>query len=164
MSKLSFDGSTKTITVLPGVATLSIRDDLWTEWITWQELNTHWPLAMRYSGLDPIPGGESGGIFFLMNGWKLVIDFTQTAVFGVLYSDNYNTAYWNSNGLAQYPAMVSALVNNVVISTPVIQQADPTQVANAIMDSPIGTTRPVGSLGEFLVKKVLTIAKFIGLK
>lgn len=164
MSKLNFDGAAKTITVLPGVTTLFIRDDVWTEWVNWQSLNPNWPLAMRYSGLDPIPGGESGGIFFVINGWKLIIDFTQTAVFGVLYSDDYNTAYWTSGGNPLYPAMVSALVNSVVISTPVVEQANPALIADEILNSQIGTSRPTGSLGEFLVKKVLTIAKFIGLK
>lgn len=164
MSKLTFDGSNKTITVLSGVTTLDIRTDVWTEWVDWQTANPNWALAMRYSGIDPIPNGESGAIFFLINGWKLVLDFTQTAVFGVLYSDNYTTPYWNSSNQALYPAVVSALVNSVVISTPVVEQADPALIAGAILDSQIGTSRPVGSLGEFLIKKVLTIAKFIGLK
>lgn len=164
MAKLSFDGSAKTITVLSGVQVLDIRNDVWTEWVAWQESNSNWPLALRYSGLDPIPGGESGGIFFTINGWKLIIDFTQTAVFGVLYSDDYNTAYWNSSGQPLFPASVSALVNTVTISTPVIEQADPTVIANEILNTSIGTPRPPGSLGEFFSKKVLTIAKFIGLK
>lgn len=164
MSKTVYDGSARTITVLPGVTVLDIRKDVWTEWVIWQELNPNWPLAMRYSGLDPIPGGESGGIFFVINGWKLIIDFTQTLVTGVLYSDNYTTAYWNSSNQPLYPATVSALVNSVVISTPVVEQANPADIANQILDSSIGTSRPSGSLGEFLSKKVLTIAKFIGLK
>lgn len=163
MSKLSFNGSTRTITVLPGVTFLDIRADLWTEWVIWQETNTNWPLAMRYSGLDPIPGGESGGIFFLINNWKLVVDFTQTLISGVLYSDDYNTAYWNSSNQALFAVTVSSLVNSVIISTPVVEQADPAQIADEILAHPISGTVP-GSIGEFIVKKLLSVAKFIGLK
>ena len=167
MAKLSFDGSARTITILPGVTVLDIRVDVYTEWVNWVQLsadNQKWLLAMRYSGIDPIPGGESGGIFFLRNGWKLIVDFTQTSVSGVLFSDDYTTAYWTSGGSPLYPAYVSALVNTVVTSTPVISQADPAAIANEILNSSIGTSRPVGSLGEFLVKKVLTVLKYIGLK
>lgn len=167
MAKVTIDGLAKTITVDVGVTSIDIRVDVYTEWVNWMQLsadNQKWLLAMRYSGIDPIPGGESGGIFFLRNGWKLIIDFTQTSVSGVLFSDDYATAYWNSSGSPLYPAYVSALVNTVVTSTPVITQADPAEIADEILNSQISTSRPTGSLGEFLAKKVLTVAKFIGLR
>lgn len=164
MSKLSFDGATKTITVLAGVTTLNIRADLYTEWVDWAALNPNWPLAMRYSGLDPIPGGESGGIFFLKNGWKLVIDFTQTMVLGVLYSDDYATAYWNSLGSPLYPATVSALVNTVNTGVPITTAADPNEVASAVWNKPLSELTTAGTIGEYLSKKLLTVAKFLGLR
>ena len=166
-AKVDFDGFNKHILIHPEVTSLDIRTELYSAWVDWHENSSdsqRWPFAIRYSGIDPIPGGESGGIFFLYNGWKLLIDFNKVAVTGVLYSDNYSTAYWASNSLPLYPAVVSALVNTS-IQTQVIQIATPAaDIANAILDSQIGTTRPTGSLGEFLVKKLLTVAKFIGLK
>ena len=66
---------------------------------------------MRYSGLDPIPGGRTGGVFFLTNGWKLYYDPRVVAVSGVMYSDDYDTAYFDYNDKPMYPTQVSALVN-----------------------------------------------------
>jgi hypothetical protein len=48
-----------------------------------------------------------------MNGWKLVVDFTQTQVSGVLFSDDYPTAFYTPSMVPQYPASVSALVSGI---------------------------------------------------
>jgi hypothetical protein len=69
---------------------------------------------MRFSGADPIPGGETGVTFFMINGWKLVYDPNTVAVSGVLYSEDFATAYWSFSGDPIYPATVSALVNSAV--------------------------------------------------
>ena len=163
---LVFNGLERTITVSPGTSTLDIRADLYTDYINWLEDNNNWPLAIRYSGLDPIPGGESGGIFFLQNGWKLIIDFTVTQVIGVLYSDNFNTPFWNSLGQPLYPAVVSSLVNssvsyqNVVTGTALNAE----EIRQAVWNAPVTGMSTTGSIGEFISKKLLTLAKFIGLK
>jgi hypothetical protein len=166
MSKLAFDGSLRTITVLPGVTSLDIRADMWEEWINWQELNPNWPLALRYSGLDPIPGGESGGIFFIINNWKLIIDFTQTSVNGVLYSDDYSTAYWVDSSTPIYPATVSALVNNSVSFQNVVTGTalNAQEVRDAVWNAQLSSHTATGTFGEFIGKKLLTLAKFLGLK
>lgn len=114
--KVSFNGSTKRITVNAGVTALDIRTDVYSAWVRWvaREANTRFLQAMRFSGGDPIPGGETGVTFFLMNGWKLELDPNVVAVSGVLYSEDYGTAYWSAQGLPIYPATVSALVNSAV--------------------------------------------------
>lgn len=166
-AKVDFDGFNKHIIVHPEVTTLDIRTEVWKAWLDWHEDsqdNQRWPFAMRYSGFDPIPGGESGGLFFLINGWKLIIDFNKVAVTGVLFSDNYSTAYWSSSGLPLFPATVSSVVNSIVNTTVVQVPADPADIAAEILATPVTGTMASGSLGEFIVKKLLTVAKFLGLK
>ena len=113
--KVSFNGYTKQITVHSGVTTLSIRDDVYSAWVRWTQREP-WALrAMRFSGGDPIPGGETGVTFFLYNGWKLCYDPNSVAVAGVLFSEDYDTAYWSLDATDPiYPATVSALVNSAV--------------------------------------------------
>lgn len=166
-AKVEFDGSNKLIIVHPEVTQLDIRADVYTEWVNWlrtSDDNLKWSFAIRYSGLDPIPGGESGGIFFLYNGWKLIIDFNKVAVTGVLFSDDYPSAYWSKEGQPLYPAQVSSVVSSVIQQQLVTVQANPADIANEILATPVTGTMQSGSLGEFIVKRLLTVAKFLGLK
>lgn len=114
--KVDFNGVTRRITVLPGVTTLNIRDDVYSAWVRWLERddNARFFPAMRFSGGDPIPGGETGVTFFLSNGWKLQYDANVVAISGVLYSDDYATAYWSAADQPIFPATVSSLVNSAV--------------------------------------------------
>lgn len=114
--QVAFDGPAKRIVVNENVTTLSIRDDVYSAWVRWVERddNAKYLPAMRYSGGDPIPGGETGVTFFLSNGWKLVYDANVVAINGVLYSDNYATPYWSVADRPIYPATVSSLVNSAV--------------------------------------------------
>lgn len=213
-SKVDFDGLNKLIIVHPDVTTLNIRTDVYSAWVDWLGFtgvyNTKWLQALKYSGMDAIPGGESGGIFFTINGWKLIIDFNKVAVSGVLFSEDFNTAYWSPEGLPLFPAVVSSLVNsavttqNVVTGT-VVTPAEiweyvdrqltvatgmtPSQEAkiDAIPTNPLLSTdvrldnidiktsdiwnAPVnpnllvaGSMGEWVMKKLLSVPKFLGLK
>lgn len=168
-SKVDFDGYNKLIIVHPEVTSLDIRTEVWTPWVDWLEQsidNRKWMLAMDYSGMDPIPSGETGGIFFTVNGWKLVIDFNKVAVTGVLYSRDYPTAYWSATGLPLYPAVVSSLVNNAVsyqnVVTGTALSAD--EVRTAVWSAPVANYQTAGTFGEFISKKLLTLAKFLGLK
>lgn len=134
--KVDFNGVTKRITVLPGVTSLSIRDDVYSAWVRWLELddNTRFRAAMRFSGGDPIPGGETGVTFFLTNGWKLEYDANVVAINGVLYSDNYPTPYWSAADQPIYPATVSSLVNSAVSYQNVVTGTalTPEQTAQAV--------------------------------
>ena len=134
--KVVFDGINKLITVDAGVTALNIRTDVYSSWVEWIETedNARFLPAMRYTGLDVIPGGFTGDTYFLINGWKLLIDFSKVAVSGVLFSDNFNTAYYTYNGIAQFPAVVSALINTVSVPQNVVTgdlSSIPTAAANA---------------------------------
>jgi len=69
---------------------------------------------MRSVGADPIPGGETGVTLFLVNDWKLEFDPNAVAVSGVMFSEDYPTAYWSATDQPIFPATVSALVNSAV--------------------------------------------------
>jgi hypothetical protein len=149
--KVSFDGMSKTITVHSDVASLSIRDDVYNAWVRWTEREPWAFPAMRFSGADPIPGGESGVTFFTINGWKLIYDANKVAINGVLFSEDYPTAYWTVDNQPIYPAVVSSLVNSAVsyqnvvtgdlstvpttneIVSAVLAQLNPSVIADAIL-------------------------------
>jgi hypothetical protein len=166
--KVTFDGINKLITVNDGVINLDIRRDVYSAWVRWIELgtNTSFLPAIRYAGLDPIPGGFTGDTYFLINGWKLIIDLTTVSVTGVLFSDDYNTAYYSASLKPQYPAVVASLVSTVTntVYQNIVTGTVPTpaEISTAVWDSP--ATNVPGSFGELISKKMLTIAKFLGLK
>jgi hypothetical protein len=119
MAKVTFDGVTKVISVLSTVTSLDIRVDVYSAWVDWIATadNLKYLPAIRVTGLDQIgPGVYTGDVYFLINGWKLSLDFTKVRVTGVLYSDDYETAYYTPGMVAQFPATVSALVNTVSTS------------------------------------------------
>jgi len=109
--KVSFNGVTKRIQVNSDVTALDIQTDVYSAWIRWVERvqNTQYLPAMRFTGLDPVPGGLTGATYFLINGWKLVYDANKVALTGILYSDDYDTAFWSKDDDPIFPAVVSAL-------------------------------------------------------
>lgn len=186
--KVSFNGTTKQITVNSGVASIDIASDVYSAWVRWTSRERGYLPAMRYSGFDPIPGGRTGATFFLQNGWKLVYNPNAVAVNGVLYSSDYGTAYWSSEGLPIYPATVSALVNsavsvqNVVTGTASTPAEIATQVRTELASELSKLDAPVSQVptnvwlhsmlgmddkttaGGYIAKVLLSIPKFIGLK
>lgn len=112
--KVAFNGFDKTITVNDTVTNLDIASDVYSAWVRWSGRETRFLLGMRYSGFDAIPGGRTGATFFLINGWKLFVDLRKVKVTGVLYSEDYDTAYWDKELLqALYPVQVSSVVVSV---------------------------------------------------
>lgn len=121
-----FDGTGRLVFVSPALARLNVAE-MYRRWIDWLgqvdtsgDNNIKWPAAMRYTGNDPIPGGFTGATFFMFNGWRVVYDPNATAVDGVLFSENYDTAYWTVDLRPVYPVAVSAVVNQVVSTQNVV--------------------------------------------
>ena len=74
MSKVTFVGEEKLIIVDYGVTTLSVQNDLYSEWKRWfkQNRNSKFLPAMRSVGGDPISDVKDlGATFFLINGWRI---------------------------------------------------------------------------------------------
>ena len=119
--KCVFDGPNKLIIVSDGVTELDIKQDVYSDWKEWVQYgdNSKFLAAIRSTGGDPIAGTTTftGDVYFLINGWKLVVNLTKVAVTGVLYSDDFNTAYYTPELVAQFPVRVSAIVNVVATET-----------------------------------------------
>ena len=115
--KVTFDGANRIIRVNDGVTELDIKIDIYSDWKEWVYSfsdNAFWLPAVRAIGGDPtVTGQTAGDIYFLQNGWKLYIDLTKVKVTGVLFSDDYESAYYDYSGNIQYPAQVSSLVSGI---------------------------------------------------
>lgn len=167
-NKVDFDGASKVIYVHPEVTTLDIRSEVYSAWIDWVVLrdNSKFLPAMRYTGFDPIGGGQyTGDSYFLTNGWKLSIDLASVRVTGVLFSDDYATAYYTPSLAAQYPATVSSLVNT--ISVPANVSAAELWAYNnraLSVNPPTAVEVADATWAHSFANKLLTVAKFLGLK
>ena len=126
--KVTFDGPNRIIRVNEGVTELDIKTDIysdWKEWISSYSDNAVWPPAVRTVGGDPTVAGEfAGDIYFLINSWKLYIDLTKVKVTGVLFSDDFESAYYDFNGTIQFPVQVSSIVSGAaqVANSDLIQE------------------------------------------
>lgn len=122
--KVNFDGVNKIISVYPHVTSLDIREDVWSASVRWLGMknrgNDRFLESMERTGLDAIPGGQTGDFYFLTNGWKLEINFAKVKVTGVLFSRDYETAYYTYEGIPQYAVQVSSVVNVVNSPTNVV--------------------------------------------
>jgi hypothetical protein len=118
---VSFDGRNSAIVVKEGVTSFDLKT-LYSAWKRWvqREQNAMYLPAIRASGGDPIPGGSTGVTYLLMNGWRLFYDPTKTTVTGVLYSEDFDTAYYTYTGSPVYPVSVSAVVNQVTTTQNII--------------------------------------------
>lgn len=146
-----FNGHGRVIYVDPSVTQIDVAD-IYSQWKAWVKVegddgNLKWLPAMRYSGKDPIPGGFTGSTFFTTNGWRIVYNTSTTSILGVLFSEDFNTAFWNYGLQPIYPVIVSAVVNQV------------TSVQNVV-------TGDIGEVPDAVWEhlKALTVGKFLGLK
>lgn len=110
---VSFDGPTRRIFVHPGVASLDVRTDLYSAWKRWARVDTNakFPAAFRTTGGDPVGGGIfAGDLYFLMNGWQIVVDHP-IGLTGTLYHDDGISPYVIEAG-----GGVTATVSNLAFS------------------------------------------------
>jgi len=169
-SRVEFNGESKTITVHPGVTSLDIRADVYSAWVDWLVLrdNTKYQPAIRYAGYDPIGGGQfTGDTYFLTSGWKLLVNVSQVRITGVLFSDDYDTAYYTPALEAQYPATVSSLVNTVtIVGTEAVTALDLWNYNNRSLSVAPPTAEQIADAAwaHSFANKLLTVAKFLGLK
>ena len=168
--KCIFDGQNKIITVSEGVTTLDIKTDVYSDWKEWVlAVGSKWEPAIRTIGGDPTVSGQfAGDIYFLINGWKLYVDLTEVAVTGVLFSDDYDSAYYDLVGRIQFPAQVSSIVNTVEVggggsgltaqqvweyaTRTLTSQAGitPTEVAEAVWNASSALYNTDGTMGHLL--------------
>lgn len=93
--KVTFDGVNKLIIVNPGETSISVKTDIYSDWKEWIQIydNAKFEPAIRTTGGDPVGGGQyAGDMYFLINGWRVVIEGT-VYIDGILYSDDYPNPY-----------------------------------------------------------------------
>ena len=164
--KVVFDGPNRLIHVVAGTTELDMREDVYEAWKEWVrnpdlKINASYPPAIRGTGGDPISGTTdqfTGDVYFLINNWRLVYDPREVAVTGVLYSDDFATAFYfsdpaNNIGYATdgaslspvFPARVSSIVNTYEIAG----SADAELIAAQVWNSSkfdYNTTNSMGAL------------------
>jgi hypothetical protein len=128
--KCIFDGENKLIYVNPNISSISVKEDVYSNWKEWVQVrdNSKFPPAIRVTGGDPIGGGAfTGDVYFLINGWRLYIDHSLN-IDGVIYSDNYPSPFVQQENTQIVTNKVSSLVSIVAtetiggISIPTVQQ------------------------------------------
>ncbi len=93
--KVTFDGVTKRIYVAPSVTNLDVKTDFYSEWKLWLSLydNSKYEPAFRTIGGDSVGSGKyAGDIYFLINGWQIVVDHAIN-INGTLYHDDSISPY-----------------------------------------------------------------------
>lgn len=123
--KCIFDGENKLIYIAPGESIISVKTDLYSDWKEWVQVdqNSKFQPALRTIGGDPL--GETqyaGDMYFLINGWQVVIDH-YTEVNGILYSDDFPSPYIIQPGGGVF-ATVSSLAlayNTTGVAVPTVE-------------------------------------------
>ena len=161
--KVSFDGPSRTIHVHPEVLTLDVKTDIYSAWKEWVKLrdNAKFLPSIRTIGGDPIGSGQyAGDMYFLINDWQIIIQH-YVILTGVLFSDDNPSPFIILSG-GGVTNKVSSLAlayqsGNVGVGTP-------EEVADAVWSANLNNHTIGGTFGHFIQKKILTLAKYIGLK
>ncbi|MDB4575337.1 hypothetical protein N9112_00075 [bacterium] len=152
--KLAIDGENRIMRVHPLTTELDIRADVWSAWVRWRDVddNKRFTLAMRFSGFDLIPNGNSGLSYFMRNGWKLEVNLATTKITGVLYSDDFDTAYYTLDSVPQYPVLVSSVVNETETPATGVTTEELTAALVGLVDIPAIAAAVEAQLAEELAK------------
>jgi len=73
MAVVTFDGDRELIIVGPGITSLDVREDIYSEWKRWfiHSDNSKYRMAFDIVGGNPLPEDQLGLTYFLQNGWKI---------------------------------------------------------------------------------------------
>lgn len=122
---VTFDGDRKLIFINYIESEIDVKTNLYSEWKEWVQVrdNAKYEPALRTIGGDPLGAGQyAGDMYFLINGWQVVIDH-YVKVNGILYSDDYPSPYIIEEGGGVF-ATVSSLAlsyNTTGVEVPTVQ-------------------------------------------
>ena len=188
----TFDGPNKTITCLSGLCSNTIynddqtacgiatetwtpitqfsADDVYSRWKDWLVEDTsrtgHPPAFTNSVGGDDLGDGISlGKYYFIQNGWRIIPDqrdHTLTITGNLFPKTNTDEVLSAATGNHQVLTNMrtSSLTQRVVSNV----GASPSDVADAVWDRDISSHTTTNTFGYHVSKKLLTLAKFIGLK
>ena len=160
--KVVFDGLNRLIIVAESVTELDIKEDVYEAWKEWVRnpdhyFNMSFAPAIRGVGGDPISGTTDqfvGDLYFLINNWRLVYDPRKVGVTGVLFSDDFTTAFYFDEPFKYdtpefldpiFPAKVSSIVNTYEIQAQLSSEQIASSVWNAL-GSDYVTVNTMGAL------------------
>ena len=160
--KVVFDGPNRLIIVDENTTELDIREDVfeaWKEWVRNPDLviNASYLAAIRGVGGDPISGTTDqfvGDIYFLFNGWRLVYDPRKVGVTGVLFSDDFATAFYfdepNKRDTPElldpvFPAKVSSVVNTYEVPS---GSVDTAAIVAGVWNATSSVYNDAGTMGQ----------------
>lgn len=149
--KAIFDGPNKLIFIDPSVATINVREDLYSAWKEWMIVSEQagsamkWAAAFSTVGGEPLPGDRNlGRTFFLINGWRIFLDhgieFT-----GNLFTEEGESPFILDTGVQIATSIVSTLVEEVTGAVAA------STLAQAVWDLAVSNINTVGSVGEALL-------------
>ena len=121
---LTFDGTTKVITLTAGTTSLSVRD-LWSRWVDWfltSDNSKYLPAFQQVGGddIDPVAGTTIPIYAFLMNGWKLKpqeANHTLTVSDGILLVNGGGDPFNNTTGTYTVRINYQQPVQSITVST-----------------------------------------------
>ncbi len=160
MAKVTFNGETKLITVITGTTDIDVELDLYSEWKNWINLadNAKYLHAFRTFGGDATNAEETQfapKFFFLMNGWKIMVNGDNIQVQLNLYIDGGGSPFIVNNG-----SVVSKISDANVIGgaggltseehTKLMSVPEAQTNADTLLNSIALNYNTIGSLGELL--------------
>lgn len=163
----TFDGPSKTIILASGVSTFEVGDlySRWKDWISAGDNSKFLP-AFDVVGGNPTVGSNSiSSYFFLLNGWRIrpqEANHTLT-VSGILIADGGGDPFVDTIGNFRVRIVQVVPLQSETITVYSEGAADPGLIADAVWKTPLSTQTSPNTFGWF-VKKLLTVAKFIGLR
>lgn len=140
MSKVTFDGSSKIITVDSGVTTLNVQTDLYSDWKEWVVLsdNSKYLPAFRSVGGDELQTDYFlAPTFFLLNGWRIrpAEENRVLSVIGNIYVDGSSDSPFIST-IGNYRVMINSTTSNVVNTIAVgsgVTSQDKTDIIDGVL-------------------------------
>jgi hypothetical protein len=149
----TFDGATRIATLAPGVTTLSVKA-LYLDWKAWATNNPQWLPAFWLVQGNTV----EGFIFTLDNGWKVRPQEANhtLAVEGTLRTSTGDYPYVPTLGGFSVNILVGSGGNIGIGITP-------EQVRAAVWDSPLIANSKLGSMGDWVTKRILTLKNYLAL-
>ena len=138
--KVTFDGENKLVIVNADVSTISVKEDIYSNWKEWFQVrdNSKFLAAIRVSGGDPIGGGAyTGDVYFMINGWRIVVDHS-CVIDGVIYSDDFPSPFVPITGTQLVTNKVSSLVSTVTTGG-ATDVPTTTDISSAVWSNPTRT-------------------------
>jgi hypothetical protein len=190
--KVTFDGINRKIIINDGISILNVKEDIYSSWKEWLSLrdNSKFLPAFRTIGGDQTSTGIfAGDIYFLINNWQIIVNQNVEFVGAIYQDDNLSPFIIGPGGGVRSTVsnLVQSVQPNVIVdSIPEISEINnkiaamllqlesvktsvdtlPTAqtIKNSVWNASISDHTTSGTFGHFMQKKLITVAKFLGLK